>query len=349
MDYILEDLSERNRSILLAAIHSYAATAEPVGSRTISKRYDLGLSPATIRNAMSDLEEMGFLDQPHTSAGRGPTDYAYRTYVNSLLDIPPLPREESDLIDRSLKENLSELDHVMEAASRILSTVSRQTGMVFLPKLSHLVFKRVDFIKLRSTRALAILITESGLVHNKIIEMEENISQEKLENISRYLNEEFGGLPLYEIRQKIYEMMLKEKEEYDQLMREAMALSEQAFAEEELQGEIYVGSTLNILEQPEFSNNIEKMKAIFKAFEEKSNLIRILDQCIEEEGLSILIGSENQVEEMQDCSIVTQTYTYGDRAIGTLGILGPRRMEYPRIISIVDYIAKAVSRILTGE
>lgn len=349
MDCTLNDLGERYRSILLATIHSHAESAEPVGSRTISKRYDLGLSPATIRNVMADLEEMGFLTQPHPSAGRVPTDQAYRIYVNSLFDIPPLTQQESELIDRSLKENLYELDHVMETASKILSVVSRQTGMVFLPRISHLIFKRIEFIKLRPTQAMAILVAESGLVHNKIIEMEEDISQEKLEDISRYLNEEFGGLALHEIRMRIYELMVKEKEEYDQLLQKAMALSRQAFAEEEIDGEIYMGGTLNILEQPEFSNNIEKMKAIFKAFEEKSNLIRILDRCIEGKGLSILIGSESEVEEMQDCSIVAHTYMYKNQAVGTLGILGPRRMEYPRIIAIVDYIAKAVSRILTGN
>lgn len=347
MDY--SDLSERYRAILLAIIHSYIATAEPVGSRTLSKWYDLGLSAATIRNAMADLEELGFLNQPHTSAGRIPTDQAYRVYVDSLFEIPSLSREESERIDRNLKENLAELDHVMEAASKMLSMVSKQMGMVFLPKLSNLIFKRIQFIKIRPTQALAILVADSGLVHNKIIDMEEGISQERLEAISRYLNEEFAGLSLRGIREKIHSLMLKEKEEYDQLLQEAMLLGEKTFEQEEPHGEIYVGGTLNILEQPELVTNLQKMRAIFRAFEEKSDLIRILDRCLGDEGVGVLIGAESQLEGMEDFSIVTHTYHCGERAVGTLGILGPKRMEYPRVIAIVDYMAKAVSRILTGE
>ncbi|MBI2877572.1 MAG: heat-inducible transcription repressor HrcA [Candidatus Tectomicrobia bacterium] len=342
-------MGERYRTILLAIIHSYIATGEPVGSRTLSKWYDLKVSPATIRNAMADLEDLGLLSQPHTSAGRVPTDQAYRIYVDNLFEIPPLSWEESQRIDQDLRKSLTELDHVMEAASKMLSTISKQLGMVFLPKLSSLVFKRIQFIKIRPAQALAILVADSGLVHNKIIEVEEEISQERLEAISRYLNEEFAGLSLRNIRDKLHSLMLQEKEEYDQLLQEAMLLGEKTFEQEELHSEIYVGGAVNILDQPEFTSNLQKMKAILRAFEEKSDLVRILDRCLGEESVTVLIGAESRMEGLEDFSIVAHTYHCGERAIGTLGILGPKRMEYPRVIAIVDYMAKAVSRILTGE
>src|SRR3990172_3077344 len=342
-------LSERNRAILMALVDSHIATAESVGSRTISKKYTLGLSPATIRNTMADLEEMGLLTQPHTSAGRMPTDRAYRIYVDNLVNIPPLSKAETDQIDRRLKENLNELEQIMETTSRMLSAISRQAGLVFLPKLSISVFKHIEFIRMRADQALVIFVTESGLVHNKIIELDEDISQDKLESISHYLNHEFAGMTLREIRHKVEKMMRKEKEEYDNLLKKAIQLSKRTFSEQTgLEGEIYLGGTVNILDQPEFASNIEKMKAIFTAFEEKSNLIKLLDKCMEEEGVRILIRSESMVEEMQDCSLVTHTYKYGNKTVGTLGIIGPKRMEYPRIIAIVDYTANAVSRLLSN-
>lgn len=342
-------LSERNKAILLAIVHSHIATAEPVGSRTVSKNYDLGLSPATIRNTMADLEEMGLLAQPHTSAGRIPTDQGYRVYVDNLVNIPPLSKAETKHIDQSLKENLTEFAQIMETTSKMLSVISRQAGLVFLPKLSSSVFKHIEFIRMRSNQALAIFVTESGLVHNKIIELDEDISQDKLESISHYLNQEFAGMTLREIRHRVQEMMRKEKEEYDNLLKKAIQLSQRTFSDQtDLAGEIYLGGTVNILDQPEFASNIEKMKAIFKAFEEKSNLIKLLDKCIEGEGIRILIGSESMIEEMQDCSLVTHAYKFGDKTVGTLGIIGPKRMEYPRIIAIVDYTAKAVSRLLSS-
>lgn len=333
----------------MAIVHSHVLTAEPVGSRTISKNYDLGLSPATIRNTMADLEEMGLLTHPHTSAGRIPTDQGYRFYVDNLVNIPPLSRDETEHIDQGLRENLNEFAQIMGTTSKMLSEVSKQAGLVFLPKLSVSLFKHIEFIRMRANQALAIFVTESGLVHNKIIELEEDFSQDKLVRISHYLNHQFAGMTLQEIRHKVQEMMRKEKEEYDNLFKKAIQLSQITFSEQTgTEGEIYLGGTVNILEQPEFATNIEKMKAIFKAFEEKSNLIKLLDKCMEEEGIRILIGSESMVEEMQDCSLVTHSYKYGNKIVGALGIIGPKRMEYPRIIAIVDYTAKAVSRLLSS-
>jgi len=342
-------LSERNKAILMAIIQSHIATAEPVGSRTISKKFNFGLSPATIRNTMSDLEEMGLLTQPHTSAGRIPTDQAYRIYVDNLENIPPLSKVEAEHIDQQLQENPAEFAQIMETTSKVLSFVSKQAGLVFLVKLSVNVFRHIEFIRMSPRQALVIFVTESGLVHNKIIELEEDISQDRLESISRYLNHEFAGMTLRDIRNKVQEMMRREREEYDQLRKKAAQLSQKAFSESsEIEGDIYLGGTANILEQPEFASDIEKMKALFKALEEKSNLIKLLDKCMEEEGIRIVIGSESMVEGMEDCSIVTHTYKYGDKPVGTLGIIGPKRMEYPRIIAIVDYTAKAVSRLLSN-
>jgi len=296
---------------------------------------------------MSDLEEMGFLEKPHTSAGRVPTDRGYRFYVDTIKDIPHLSPAELESIDQHYSEKAVETIELMEVTSKILSSLSRHAGIVFYPKIVNSTLTHIKFIKLLPQQALAVLVTTPGLVHNKIIELGEDLSQEKLDEITKYLNKEFAGLTLRTIRERIFKKMQEEKEHYDRLLRRALRLSEKTFAASETGGDVYVGGAVNILDQPEFAGDVEKMKAIFRAFEEKSRLVEILDRCLAEDRNYILIGAECQVEEMQDCSLVTHTYTSKEGVVGTLGIVGPKRMEYPRIIAIVDHTAKAISRVLT--
>lgn len=343
------DIDERSQFILKAIVQSYIINVEPVGSRTVSKMYGVEISPATIRNVMSDLEEMGYLEQPHTSAGRIPTDKGYRFYVDSLIDIPILAKAESDRINKNYESKLTEIEKVMESTSKLLSYISRQAGIVLLPRFTTITFRHISFIKMRDNQVLAIFVSESGIVQNKVIRLEEDLRQEELDTITAYLNSEFGGLTLKMIRERIIEIMANDKREYDNLLRKAMDLSQKAFLEGSIEEDIYVGGTTNILEQPEFIADVEKMKTIFKAFEEKAKLIKILDKCLEEEGIHIVIGAESEIQEISDCSLVTHTYKHGDSVLGVLGIFGPKRMEYPRIIAIVDYTAGIVSDILSGK
>ena len=226
VDY--EALEERTRSILVAVIQSFIQTAEPVGSRVLSKRFDFGLSPATIRNVMSDLEELGFLEQPHTSAGRVPTDKGYRFYVNHLRGVEELSAEVSARIMQRYTPYRGEIDEVMAQTSRLLSEVSHYAGIV-LRKFSTTVFKRIEFVKVRGQQVLAIFIMESGLVQNKLITLDTELTQDDLHTVSNYLNQEFSGQPLRAIRQQVLERMAEEKVQYDHLLQQAMRVGEKTF------------------------------------------------------------------------------------------------------------------------
>jgi heat-inducible transcriptional repressor len=344
-----EGLDERTRNILMAVIHSFIHTGEPVGSRTISKRFDFGLSPATIRNIMSDLEDLGFLGQPHTSAGRMPTDQGYRFYVDNLRSIEALSAEESALISQRYAPYHGEVDEVMAATSRLLSEISHYAGVV-LHIFSITIFKRIEFVKIRGRQVLAIFVMESGMVHNKLIILDEEMTQEELYRISHYLNQEFSGQPLRMIRQHVLDRMAEEKAQYDKLSQQALSIGAKIFGEtSEDTGDIYLGGTSNIMDQPEFASNLDQMKELFKAFEEKNRLISLLDKCLDEPGVHVIIGSETPFKDMHECSFVTHTYSYDNRTLGVLGVVGPKRMVYPRVMAIVDHTANIVSKILTQQ
>lgn len=343
-----EVLDERNQNILVAVVRNFIQTADPVGSRTISKRYDFGLSPATIRNVMSDLEELGFLEQPHTSAGRIPTDKGYRCYVDNLQMAELLRPEETDFISQHYRRYQGDTDEVISTTSRLLSEFSHYASVI-LCTFSTAIFKRIEFVKVRDKQVLAIFVMASAIVHNKLITLDEEMTQDELHKVSNYLNQEFSGQPLHAIRQHVMERMTKEKAQYDLLVQQAMNIGVKTFEGElEGEGDIYLGGTSNIMDQPEFSANVNRMKELFKAFEEKSRLISILDRCLSETGTNVIIGSETPESDVQECSFVTRTYSYDDRTMGVLGIVGPKRMEYPRMMALVDYTASLVSQILTS-
>ncbi len=342
-----EALDERTQRILMAVIQSFIQTADPVGSRTISKRFDFGLSPATIRNVMSDLEEFGFLEQPHTSAGRIPTDKGYRRYVDHLrtLEMPNL--EEADFITQQFRSHQGDTDEVIAVTSRLLSEVSHYAGVV-LYTFSTAIFKRIEFVKIRGRQVLAIFVMASAIVHNKLLTLDEEVTQDELHKISNYLNQEFSGQPLHAIRQQVLERMAEEKAQYDLLVQQAIYVGAKTFEDTtEAESDIYLGGTANIMDQPEFVANVDRMKELFKAFEEKSRLISILDRCLAETGINVIIGSETPLKDIHECSLVTHTYSYGDCTLGVLGVVGPKRMEYSRMMALVDYTANLVSRILT--
>jgi heat-inducible transcriptional repressor len=339
-------LDERTQTILTAIVHSFIQTAEPVGSRTISKRFEIGLSPATIRNVMSDLEELGFLEQPHTSAGRVPTDKGYRFYINHLRGTETLSAADSAFISQRYTPYRGEVEEVMTETSRLLSEVSRYAGIVLLT-FATTVFKRVEFVKIRDRQALAIFVMNSGMVHNKFIMLDDEMTQDELHRIANYLNQEFANQPLRVIRQQVLERLQEEKARYDTLVAQAMQVGQKTFVDTmDHERGIYLGGTTNIMDQPEFQSNVEHMKELFRAFEEKSRLVSVLDKCLDETGVNVVIGSETPFKDIHECSFVTHTYDYAGHTIGVLGVVGPKRMAYPRIMAIVDYTAQMVSKAL---
>ncbi len=341
------DLNERFKKILELIVLDYISSAEPVGSRTICKRYGIPLSPATVRNVMADLEELGFLWQPHTSAGRIPTDKAFRLYVDEILNIRSLNQIEREKIRRTYRISKYDIPEIMRETSRILSGLSNYMGVVLAPKMASTIFKHIQFIRLGANQILAVFVTSGGAVQHVIVYMDDDLSQDELDRMSRYLNEMLKGLTLAQVRGKILEEMRKEKVAYDRMMKQALKLGHRAFGSEE-EKELYIDGQINILDEPEFAS-IDKMKGLFRAFEEKSILITLLDQCLTGEGVRITIGSESECSEMEGCSLVSAVYGTVDQTLGILGILGPRRMNYSRVIPVVEYTAHVLTQILKSE
>jgi heat-inducible transcriptional repressor len=339
-------LSERSRQILEAVIDDYIRTAEPVGSRTVTRRHGLALSPATVRNVMSDLEEMGFLSSPHTSAGRVPTDKAFRFYVDSLLQIRAITEIQQEEIRRQYQVPGRDVGEILKETSRILSSISNYIGIVVAPRFAANVFRQIEFVKLCGKRILVILVSESGIVQNRVIEADEDLSSEDLVRMTNYLNDLLHGLTISEVKARIVREMEDEKVRYDKLLTRALKLSEVTL--EESAADVFIEGQVNILEQPEFAD-VERMKEIFHTFEEKSQLINLLDCCMKADRVNIFIGSENFLSRMNQMSVITASYASGPNTLGVLGVIGPTRMGYDRVIPIVDYTARMLSELLGRE
>jgi heat-inducible transcriptional repressor len=342
-----EQLEERSRKILRELISIYSQTGEPVGSRTLAKKMKMGLSPATIRNVLSDLEEGGFIKQPHTSAGRVPTDKGYRFFVNNLLRNPQLNTNQKELIYRQMSKNSGHFEDLLLLTTELLSRLTHSVALAVAPNMEKMVLENMDFVSISPTRILAILVTKGGVVSNKVIETEDPINKDELIRIANYIRTEFCGQTLPGIRRKILELMRQEQTRYDMLLKRAMILSQKCL-EGTTGDHLYVIGASQIVNYPEFSD-LGRTREILEALEEKSKIVHILTECIEGEGIHILIGSENRDPELQGLTLISSAYKYEDEPIGTLGILGPTRLEYGRIIPLVDHIAKVVSEILSGS
>ncbi len=337
-------LTDRMKEVLRAVIEDYIHTAEPVGSLAIAKKTKLGLSPATIRNIMADLEEGGLLFQPHPSAGRVPTERGLRFYVDSILDLHDLSGEEKREIRTRYVLSKSEWKDLFREVSRVLSSFSNCLGVVWAPRLSELVLQHIEFVKLRRNLTLVIFVSSTGIVQNRIIEMDEDLTQAELDQLSDGLNEHLAGLTLQQVREKLFDRMRREKRAFDRLFQEAIKLGGKAFASFE-ETDVFIEGRTNILSEPEFSKR-STMTDLFRAFEEKATMVKLLDKCLAPKGVRISIGSESQIQEMGACSLVTSTYGSEGKVWGALGVIGPRRMNYARIVPLVDYSAKVLTEIM---
>jgi heat-inducible transcriptional repressor len=342
-----EPLDDRSKKILRELISIYSQTGEPVGSRTLSKKLKLGLSPATIRNVLSDLEDAGYILQPHTSAGRVPTDKGYRFFVNHLLKNPQLNTVQKEMIHKYIAQNSGQVEDLLILTTELLSRLSHSIALAVAPNLEKMVLENMDFVSISPTRILAILVTKGAVVSNKVIDLEDPIQKDELVRIANYIRTEFCGHTLPGIRRKILELMRKEQTQYDRLLKRAMLLSQKSL-EASSPDQLYVIGASQIVNYPEFSA-LNRTKEILLALEEKSKIVHILTECIEGEGIHILIGSENRDPELKGLTLISSAYKFEDEPIGTLGILGPRRLEYGRIIPLVDHIAKVVSEILSSS
>ena len=341
------ELDERSQLVLQAVINCYITSADPVGSRTLCKQYKLGFSPATLRNIMADLEEMGLLQHPYTSAGRVPTELGYRFYVDCLFKQRRLKEEKLQELQRIYSQLGAEENNMFEAVCRLLSLTSQYIGVLLAPRLGDTIFNHIKFIRLRPCQVLVVFVSQTGVAQQRVIEVKEDYQQDKLDRMADFLNDHLEGLSLYQLRERLLKMMAQNKHLYDQLLRDALELSKELLVDDD-EGNIYIEGQLNMLNQPEFST-VEKMKKIFQAFEEKKQIVQILDSCLSGEGVRILIGSETEADQMSDCSLVSATYSNRGRVVGALGVIGPTRMHYSHVIPLVEYAAKLLSEILSKE
>jgi heat-inducible transcriptional repressor len=339
---------DRRREVLRTLIQLHIETGEPVGSESLSRAINRALSPATLRNIMADLEALGYLDHPHTSAGRVPTDDGYRFFVDSLMDRPPLGPGDAAAVASAFASPDASTEQVMERASHLLSRLSRHVGFVFATDIARTSFRHIDFVPLAGPRVLVVMVSATGLVTQKVIELEDPLSADDLQACANYLNTHFSGMVLSRIRERLLALMREEKALYDSLLRKALRLGERAFARSDAEASVYLDGASNILSHPDFED-LERMRALFQTFEEKSRLVQILNACIGGEGLRVLIGHENPDPELQDLSLVAASCSVEGDAGWSLGVLGSTRMEYSHVVALVDHVARALADTLRGR
>ncbi|HPQ42007.1 MAG TPA: heat-inducible transcriptional repressor HrcA, partial [bacterium] len=338
--HISDALTERQRKVFRKIMELYIREGGPVGSRKIAKEF--GLSAATIRNIMADLEDIGLLDQPHISAGRIPTDAGYRFYVDQFVGTGKIEGDIDPEARRSISETLvdrSEIERVMLQASQILSRLTNYAGLVVAPKVRHLIFQRIQFIRVSERRVLAILIARNGMMQNKLIVTDQDYDQDLLDRITRLLNDRFADKTLRSMRHEIVKMLEEDRRKYDMLLDSAARLGHMAVNRELLEKEkVYLEGTFNILDLPEFKD-LTRLRDLFKTFTERTAMVRLLDRCLDEDGVSVAIGSETEIPEISDMSVVTARYSMNDDVAGGLGVIGPKRMPYQQVIALVSYMA----------
>ncbi len=337
----MDGLNHRARKVLNAVVQEYLATGAAVGSRTITRRHGVDISPATVRNVMSDLEEAGLLSQPHTSAGRVPTTQGLRFFVDSLLTVRKLtPIEREDLRSRYSLGNTDDFDQALREAGKVLSDLSRFTVVVSTPRLETEVLEHLEFVRLPSSQLLAVLMTKSGKVQNKLIALDGPVSYEELERIHNFVQARLGGRTLEQVRGIVQSELKSDQARYDLLQKRALELSEQALALRD-DGGVIVEGQARLLEQEAI--NVEQMRALFRALEEKRTIANLLEKTEQADGLQVFIGAETHIDELSDFAVVAAAYGPEERPLGTLGVIGPTWMNYSKVISLVDFTAELVS------
>ena len=346
MSDIKPDLPDRAQQMLRSLIDRYVRDGQPVGSRTLARELGLNLSPATIRNVMSDLEALGFISSPHTSAGRIPTVQGYRFFVDTLLKVQPLDSRSIEKIRLELSLEQTPI-HLVESASELLSGITHLAGVVTLPSHEHALFKRVEFIPLSENRVLAILVTGEDEVQNSILKTEKQHSASELQQASNYLNEIFAGKDLAEVRATLLSEMQETRSNMNSMMITAMQMADQVLESKQSEDFVMAGQT-NLMEFHELCD-IDKLRKLFDAFSQKRDILHLLDQCIHSEGIQIFIGEESGYQMLDECSMVTAPYSVDGQVMGVLGVIGPTRMAYNRVIPIVDATARLLGAALNHK
>jgi heat-inducible transcriptional repressor len=340
-------LGERSQYLFKVLVERYISDGQPVGSRTLARDARLDLSPATIRNVMADLEDMGLISSPHTSAGRVPTVRGYRLFVDSMMTIKHLTPNEIRLMESSL-EREDDIQALLGNTSRMLSEITKLAGLVMIPVVDRRALRQVEFLSLSDNRVLAILVINEREVENRIIKTNRVYSQSELTQAANYLNNAFAGRDIDAVKERLIKEMSATRDEMNALMALVIEISQKVFFEGEAQKDYVLAGQTNLMEVNELSD-IDRLRALFDAFNQKRDILHLLDQALSASGVQIFIGEESGYEALDHVSVVTSTYSDNHRTLGVLGVIGPTRMEYERVIPIVDLTAKMLSAALNSR
>jgi heat-inducible transcriptional repressor len=343
------ELDRRERDVLRALVHDYIVTGEPVASQPLLARHDLDCSPATVRSVMSDLEALGFLEKPHASSGRIPTSRGYRLYVDALLKVRPPSPQDRDRIER-LAHEASDVGALLEGTADLLHSLSHHAGVVTTPRPKADPVRHLELVRLRENRVLAVFVSEAGIVTNKLVQLDFAMEPSELERAANYLNEKIQAAhaeatSLAELREKILGDMRADQSALSDLMQKALALAEQTFSTEPAPERVLAHGEESFLDAPEFAD-VQKARALLRAFAEKDRILRVLDRVLTSQEVQIFIGAESEFASVPDVSVVAAPYGRGDAVLGALAVVGPTRMNYARVIPLVDLTARQISRAL---
>lgn len=338
-------LNERAQHLLKTLVQYYIREGQPVGSTTLLKESKLELSSATVRNVIADLERLGLVRSPHTSAGRIPTVEGYRLFIDNLLTVQPMDENDVESIKGQLDSN-ADTKVLVESASNMLSALTRMAGVVMLPNREQMHIQHIEFLPLSDKRVLAIMVFDKGDVQNRIIHLEKNYTQQELLHISNCLNAELVGKDVNVVRNSLLDQMREAKESMNRIMLKAIEMAQMVFdTETSAEHDFVMAGESNLMKYDDMAD-ISRLRQLFDAFDEKRGILQLLDQSLQAPGIQIFVGNESGYEALDDCSVITTTYSDGDNVLGALGVIGPTRMAYDRVIPIVDVTARLLGSLL---
>lgn len=339
------EIDERAQHLLRVLIGRYIREGTPVGSQTLSKDSGLDLSSATVRNIMADLEDYGFVTSPHTSAGRVPTIQGYRFFVDTLIKLRPPNRKELSRLQQDIADAGGDPQALASSASNLLSTFTHLAGIVTVPRRPQMALRQIEFLRLSGHRVLAILVINDREVQNKILDVQKDFTDSELRESANYLTEQFAGRDLLQVRRQLLRELSEMRESMNALMVDAIEMAEKVLPTGEAQLDYVMAGEMNLLDSDELAD-IDTLKSLFEAFSRRRDILHLLDQSLNAEGVQIFIGQESGYELLDSCSIISAPYTTEDDGMGVIGVIGPTRMAYERVIPIVDVTAKILSRAL---
>ena len=346
------ELNERAKQLLKVLIEGYIVDGAPVGSSTLAKRSGMKISPATVRNVMAHLEDQGYIHAPHTSAGRVPTALGYRLFVDSLVNVQALDQSDLHTLEGRFSDSQTTNSQLIQTASSLLSSITQLTGVITLPSVEAVALRHIEFLYLSKDQILVVLVMSDNEVQNRIIHTEQEYSVDELQQYGNYLNQHLNGMDLHRARQHMLDAMNKDRETLNKMMLSAIELGEKAFddmsKEERTEDSCLIVGKTNLLEYDDFSD-MDTLRQIFNAFNEKRDVLKLLDNCIHAEGVQIFIGRESGRAVFNDCSLVTAPYSIDDKHLGVLGVIGPKRMQYERVIPVVDITSRLLSAALRSK